>query len=49
VRAKGFVLLDQVSLGFELWRQANGFPPTLSSGPQGNMPASGSPFVGGKQ
>ena len=29
VRANGFVLLDQVSLGFELWRQANGFPPSV--------------------
>ncbi len=29
-RSKGFVLLDQVSLGYELWRQANGFPPTVS-------------------
>ncbi len=30
VRAKGFVLLDRVSLGYELWRQANGFPPTVA-------------------
>ena len=30
VRANGFVLLDQVSLGYELWRQANGFPPTVA-------------------
>lgn len=29
VRANGFVLLDQVSLGFELWRRANGFPPSV--------------------
>ncbi len=29
VRANGFVLLDRVSLGFELWRQANGFPPSV--------------------
>ena len=28
--AKGFVLLDRVSLGYELWRQANGFPPTVA-------------------
>ncbi len=32
VRANGFVLLDQVSLGYELWRQANGFPPTVAMG-----------------
>jgi len=31
VRANGFVLLDQVSLGFELWRQANGFPPSVET------------------
>lgn len=28
VRANGWVLLDNVSLGWELWRQFNGFPPT---------------------
>jgi len=27
VRAQGWVLLEQVSLGWELWRQMNGFPP----------------------
>lgn len=30
-KAKGFVLLDQVSLGYEFWRQANGFPPSIRS------------------
>ncbi len=30
VRANGFVLLDQVSLAYELWRQANDFPPTVA-------------------
>jgi len=30
-RAKGFVLLDQVRLGYELWRQANGFPPAVAT------------------
>lgn len=29
VRANGWVLLNQVSLGFELWRQFNGFPPAI--------------------
>lgn len=29
VRANGWVLLDQVKLGFELWRQFNGFPPAI--------------------
>lgn len=32
-RAKGFVLLDEVRLGYELWRQANGFPPTVDTAP----------------
>lgn len=30
VRANGWVLLNQVSLGYELWRQFNGFPPTVT-------------------
>jgi hypothetical protein len=33
VLAKGWVLLDRVSLGFEVWRQFNGFPPTTSPPP----------------
>ena len=28
-RANGWVLLRRVSVGFELWRQLNGFPPSL--------------------
>lgn len=28
-RANGWVLLRQVTLGFELWRQLNGFPPVI--------------------
>jgi len=28
VRANGWVLLNRVTLGYELWRQLNGFPPT---------------------
>ena len=31
VRANGWILLDEVSLGFELWRQFNGFPPTTTA------------------
>lgn len=27
VRAQGWILLERVSLGWELWRQLNGFPP----------------------
>jgi membrane fusion protein, adhesin transport system len=30
VRANGWVLLREVSVGFELWRQLNGFPPVVS-------------------
>jgi multidrug resistance efflux pump len=29
VRANGWVLLDSVRLGFELWRRFNGFPPAV--------------------
>jgi len=29
VRTKGWVLLDQVRIGFELWRRFNGFPPMV--------------------
>jgi membrane fusion protein, adhesin transport system len=32
VRANGWILLDRVSLGFELWRQFNGFPPVVDPG-----------------
>jgi multidrug resistance efflux pump len=30
VRANGWVMLNQVSLGYEIWRQLNGFPPVVS-------------------
>ena len=30
VRTNGWVLLNQVKLGYELWRQLNGFPPVVS-------------------
>jgi multidrug resistance efflux pump len=29
-RVNGWVMLNQVSLGYELWRQLNGFPPVIS-------------------
>jgi len=29
-QAKGWVLLREVSLGFEIWRRLNGFPPALA-------------------
>ncbi|MEO8269089.1 MAG: HlyD family efflux transporter periplasmic adaptor subunit [Aureliella sp.] len=31
VRANGWVLLKQVPLGYEIWRQLNGFPPIIST------------------
>jgi len=34
VLAKGWVLLNKVRLGFEIWRQFNGFPPTTAPPPQ---------------
>lgn len=34
VRANGWVLMETVSLGWELWRQFNGFPPALSEPPK---------------
>jgi len=30
VRANGWVMLREVSLGYEIWRQLNGFPPVLT-------------------
>lgn len=30
VRAKGWILLNQVTIGYELWRQLNGFPPAVN-------------------
>jgi multidrug efflux pump subunit AcrA (membrane-fusion protein) len=34
-RAHAWILLDRVSLGFELWRQFNGFPPSVSQPVEG--------------
>lgn len=33
-KVAGWVMLDEVSLGFELWRQFNGFAPTLDEKPK---------------
>ncbi len=33
VKANGWVLLENVSLGFEVWRQLNGFPPVVDMEP----------------
>lgn len=34
VRVNGWVLLESVPLGYELWRRFNGFPPTVKTEPQ---------------
>ena len=45
VRAKGFVMLSRVRLGYELWRQINGFPPlppdSVKDGGSTGLPATG--------
>lgn len=41
VLAKGWILLNQVRLGFEVWRQFNGFPPTTSPPPMANTSEDG--------
>ncbi len=41
VRAKGWVLLNQVTVGYEVWRQMNGFPPVIAPAapaPEGKQP-----------
>lgn len=45
VRAKGFVLLGRVSLGYEVWRQINGFPPLpdVDKGEKPNLPSTKKP------
>ncbi|GAB4203191.1 MAG: HlyD family efflux transporter periplasmic adaptor subunit [Sandaracinaceae bacterium] len=47
VRANGWVLLDTVSLGFEIWRQLNGFPPTVTPHPS-TSPARTSGYQGSR-
>jgi multidrug efflux pump subunit AcrA (membrane-fusion protein) len=33
---KGWVMLDNVKVGYEIWRQLNGFPPSLYEAPEEN-------------
>jgi hypothetical protein len=33
VRANGWVMLGRVRLGYEIWRQLNGFPPAIAAEP----------------
>ncbi len=40
-RAIGIVLLDEVSVGYEIWRQINGFPKSMRNAP-GNLSQPGS-------
>lgn len=49
VKVKGFVLLGQVSLGYELWRQLNGFPaePPVQDGQRLLPPTSKKPRAPG--
>lgn len=37
-RVYGWVLLDTVRLGYELWRKFNGFPPSMDSPPEQMVP-----------
>jgi multidrug efflux pump subunit AcrA (membrane-fusion protein) len=43
VRANGWLLLDEVTVAFELWRQLNGFPPSVAP------PKEGAGTGGGKE
>ncbi|MGB7346988.1 MAG: HlyD family efflux transporter periplasmic adaptor subunit [Pirellulaceae bacterium] len=42
VRANGWVLLKKVPLGYEIWRQLNGFPPVISDDEPGKSKDKGS-------
>jgi len=39
VKARGWVILSTVPLGFEIWRQLNGFPPTIDQSMPGEEKA----------
>ena len=45
VRTKGFLLLGRVPLGYELWRQINGFPPlpSVDKGEPSSLPTNKKP------
>jgi hypothetical protein len=42
VRAHGWILLNRVSLAYELWRQFNGFPPAIPEEPAATSSTPGS-------
>ncbi len=44
VRSNGWVLLNEVTVAFELWRQLNGFPPVVDApGTPGDLPKGNKP------
>ncbi len=47
VRASGWIQLDTVSLGYEIWRQLNAFPPSVRNAPDAEGDAAGK--GGGKE
>jgi multidrug resistance efflux pump len=47
-RSNGWVLLDTVSLGYEIWRQLNAFPPSIRGAPGDMDPAAGGGKPGAK-
>lgn len=49
VRAKSWILLDRVTLGWELWRRINGFPPTYNNAPAGEAAKAAAAASGGKK
>ncbi|MEQ8791159.1 MAG: HlyD family efflux transporter periplasmic adaptor subunit [Pirellulaceae bacterium] len=48
VRANGWVMLNQVGLGYEMWRRLNGFPPVVSKDEPGGGKSSGAKKALGK-
>lgn len=46
-RAKGWVLLEEVTVGFEIWRQLNGFPPSFRRAPDAENGTSGGGYSAG--
>ncbi|MEM9703559.1 MAG: HlyD family efflux transporter periplasmic adaptor subunit, partial [Planctomycetota bacterium] len=49
VRTNGWVLLEQVTLGYETWRRMNGFPPVLKDAPGSKDGSSPKPVKMSKQ
>ena len=48
VRANGWLLLDTVSLGYEIWRNLNSFPPSTRGVPKAPLPESAGKGGGAK-